>query len=151
MSKEQSECWTCLSNSGIRRISPGPTVYEGKYWLVEHAYPTALKGWMVIVLKRHCEALHALIPEEFAEFGQIQAKVCRLLHEHLKCEKEYLMCLAEAPHFTHIHYHVVPKSHDLPDSLKATRIFSLLNVSAEDAIPPDEIRAFCEQLRVDWE
>ena len=54
------ECWTCKSNLGEKRISPGPTIYEGKYWLVEHAYPIKMIGWLVIVLKRHAEALHEL-------------------------------------------------------------------------------------------
>ncbi len=35
-------CLTCLSNSGAKRISPGPTIYAGAYWYVEHAYPTTL-------------------------------------------------------------------------------------------------------------
>ena len=46
------ECLTCKSNSGEQRISPGPTIYEGQYWLVEHAYPVKRVGWIVIVLKR---------------------------------------------------------------------------------------------------
>lgn len=48
-----STCFTCLSNSGEKRISPGATIYEGQYWLVEHAYPVRRTGWIVIVLKRH--------------------------------------------------------------------------------------------------
>ena len=47
------ECFTCQNISGIRRISPGPFVYEDQYWLVDHAYPTSLKGWLVILTKRH--------------------------------------------------------------------------------------------------
>jgi hypothetical protein len=50
------ECLTCKSNSGEQRISPGPTIYEGEYWFVEHAYPVKRLGWLVIVLKRHEEA-----------------------------------------------------------------------------------------------
>ena len=42
------ECLICCSISGERRISPGPFIYEGAYWLVDHAYPTLLKGWLVI-------------------------------------------------------------------------------------------------------
>ena len=53
-------CHTCESNSGEKRISPGCQIYSGQYWLVEHAYPSDLVGWLVIVLKRHCEKLHEL-------------------------------------------------------------------------------------------
>lgn len=145
-----SECWTCLSNSGVRRISPGQTIYEGQFWLVEHAYPTALKGWLVIVLKRHTESLHTLTQAEFTELGVIQARACHLLHQLLKCEKEYVMCVAEAEHFTHVHFHVVPKPHNLPDALKATKIFAMLKVPVEDAVPPEEVSASCEMLRYHW-
>jgi diadenosine tetraphosphate (Ap4A) HIT family hydrolase len=55
-----------VSNSGDKRISPGCQIFNGKYWLVEHAYPSNLVGWLVIVLKRHCEKLHDLEKEEWA-------------------------------------------------------------------------------------
>ena len=115
---------------------------------MEHAYPTKLKGWLVIVLKRHVEALHDLTFEEFAELAAIQARATQLLHEVLDCEKEYVMCLAEAEHFHHIHVHVVPKLRDLPEELKGANIFALLGEKvADDAIPPEEVKAVCEELR----
>jgi hypothetical protein len=80
------------SNTGEKSISPGPTIFEGKYWLVEHAYPVKTIGWIVIVLKRHAEALHDLTTKEFARWAQIQSKLIPLLHEELHCEKEYVSC-----------------------------------------------------------
>ena len=141
------ECWTCQSNSGEKRISSGPTIFDGKYWLVEHAYPVKTIGWLVIVLKRHMEALHELIPEEFAELAQIQAKAIHLLHEELHCEKEYVSCYAEQEHFQHIHFHVFAKPPGLPDELKGGKSFALLKVISEEAVPPDEIISFCKLLK----
>src|ERR1044071_1337325 len=112
------ECWTCQSNSGEKRISPGPTIFEGQYWLGEHAYPVKAIGWLGIVLKRHKEALHELTPEEFAELAQIQARLIHFLYEELHCEKEYVSCYAEQEHFYHIHFHVFAKPPGLPDGLK---------------------------------
>ncbi|MBN1875800.1 MAG: HIT family protein [Anaerolineae bacterium] len=142
-----SECWSCRSLSGEQRISPGPPVYEGMYWVLEHAYPTALKGWLVVVLKRHAEALHELTPEEFSELALIQARASKLLFEVSGCEKEYLMCLAEAEHFHHIHVHIVPRARDLPDTVKGAKIFALLKPQEDEVVPPDEIKLFCELLR----
>ena len=141
------ECWTCRSNSGERRISPGPTIYEGNYWLVEHAYPVKVAGWIVIVLKRHAEALHELMAEEFAELAQIQARLILLLHEELHCEKEYISCYAEMEHFRHIHFHVFAKPADLPDALRGGGSFALLKVPPEEAVPTSQIISFCELLR----
>lgn len=141
------ECWTCKSNTGEKRISPGPTVFDGKYWLVEHAYPVKTIGWLVIVLKRHAEALHEVTSEEFAELAQIQAKLFPLLHEGLGCEKEYLSCYAEMEHFRHIHLHVFAKPAGFPDELKGGRSFALLKVTPEEAVSPGEIISFCELLK----
>lgn len=144
------ECWTCKSNSGEKRISPGPTIFEGQYWFVEHAYPVKTIGWIVIVLKRHAEALHELTTEEFVELGQIQAKLTHLLYEELRCEKEYVSCYAEIEHFRHIHVHVFAKPANLPEELKGGKSFALLKVSAEEAVSPVETTAFCELLKQKW-
>ena len=141
------ECWTCKSNSGEKRISPGPTIFEGKYWLVEHAYPVQLTGWLVIVLKRHAEALHELTADEFAELGALQSRLTRFLFEELHCEKEYISCYAEMEHFRHIHVHVFARPPDLPDELKGGKSFALLKVAPEEAVPADKIVAFCERLQ----
>lgn len=144
------ECWTCKSNTGEKRISPGPTIFEGKYWFVEHAYPVKTIGWIVIVLKRHAEALHELSAKEFAELGQIQARLIHLLYEVLECEKEYVSCYAEMEHFRHIHVHAFAKPHDLPEEWKGGKSFALLKVSAEEAVSPMETTAFCEILKQKW-
>jgi diadenosine tetraphosphate (Ap4A) HIT family hydrolase len=141
------ECLTCKSNSGEKRISPGPTIFEGKYWFVEHAYPVKRIGWLVIVLKRHAEALHELSAEEFTELGQIQSRITCLLFQELHPQKEYVICFGEAEHFAHIHFHVFAKPHDLPEELKGGNSFALLKVSAEEAVPPREIITFCESLK----
>lgn len=71
-----TDCHTCRSLSGERRISPGPTIYEGRNWLIEHAYPTGLKGWLVIVLKRHADALPR---EEIKTFCEELRTRCKAL------------------------------------------------------------------------
>lgn len=141
------ECLTCKSIRGERRISPGPTIYEGRYWLVEHAYPCGMLGWLVIVLKRHAGALHDLTPGEFAEMGELQGRTTRVLHRVLGCEKEYLACFAEAEGFQHVHLHVVPRAADLPDELKATKLFAMLKPGPGEAVPPEEISQLCISLQ----
>jgi diadenosine tetraphosphate (Ap4A) HIT family hydrolase len=70
---------------------------------VEHAYPTQLLGWLVIVLRRHAEALHELTRDELLELASIQYDVIAELYAALHCQKEYLACYAELAHFQHIH------------------------------------------------
>ena len=141
------ECWSCLSNKGVRRISPGPTIYEGEHWTVEHAYPVATTGWLVIVLKRHAEALHELTASEFAELAGLQKELVRFLFEELHCQKEYISCYAEAEHFHHVHFHVYAKPPDLPSNLKGGKSFALIKVKEDDSIVKEDIIAFCELLK----
>jgi diadenosine tetraphosphate (Ap4A) HIT family hydrolase len=141
------ECLTCKSISGEQPISPAPRIFEGQYWLVDHAYPCKLTGWLVLVLKQHAEALHKLSSEEFTEMGDLLGRAVKALKNVVGSEKEYVMCFAEAEGFQHIHVHIVPKASDLPEELRGPGVFAMLKVSPEDAVPPDELRAFCDTLR----
>ncbi|HEX8219099.1 MAG TPA: HIT family protein [Chloroflexia bacterium] len=140
------DCLTCKSISGERRISPGPTIYETAHWLVEHAYPCSMKGWLVLVLKRHAQALHELTEQESRELGELQGMTTRVLFDVLDCEKEYSMCLAESAGFNHIHVHLVAKPRDLPAELRGVSIFALLK-PGENTVPPGDIERFCEELQ----
>ena len=142
------ECRSCLSLQGIQRISPGPFIYEGHAWVVDHAYPTSLKGWLVIVSKRHVEALHDLTHEEFRELADIQYRLAQIMQAQASIEKEYMMCFAEAEHFQHVHIHFVAKPKDLPQEAKGPRIFAYLNVDPHAAVSPQEIKALSEELKV---
>jgi diadenosine tetraphosphate (Ap4A) HIT family hydrolase len=139
-------CLVCQSLSGEKRISPGPTLYAGRYWMVEHAYPVKMTGWLVIVLKRHAEALHDLSDGEFEELAALQKLTTQALHEAFGCAKEYGICLAESEGFKHLHYHIVARAPDLPETLQETKIFQMLKAGESDALPPAAIEAFCQQL-----
>jgi diadenosine tetraphosphate (Ap4A) HIT family hydrolase len=140
------ECLICKSNSGEKRISPGPTIYDGKFWLVEHAYPTKIKGWLVIVLKRHSEALHDLSVEEFQELSIIESKIVHLQLLAMNCEKEYISCFAEKGQFHHIHFHVFAKPRELSQEYIGTESFKLINTIEEEGIPKEEIIRICNEL-----
>jgi diadenosine tetraphosphate (Ap4A) HIT family hydrolase len=140
------KCLTCLSLSGERRISPGPYIYEGTHWIVDHAYPTTHLGWLVILPKRHIEALHELTRQEFQELAEIEYRLVQVMHTDSSVLKEYMMCFAEGRGFAHVHIHVVPRPVDLPAEIKGPRVFALLAVDAEHAIPAQEITAFCEEF-----
>jgi diadenosine tetraphosphate (Ap4A) HIT family hydrolase len=141
------DCLTCLNLSEERRISPGPFIYKGTYWVVDHAFPTTHPGWLVILPKRHIEALHELTKEEFQELAEIEYKVIQAMHTDPAIQKEYMMCFAEGEGFQHVHIHVVPKPADLPAHLKGPRVFALLAVDEEHAIGTQELTAFCEEFK----
>ena len=69
------ECLTCRSLSGEVLIALGPAIFEGRFWVVEHAYPCKIKGWLVLVLRRHAPALHDLTCEEWAELAIVVPQI----------------------------------------------------------------------------
>lgn len=140
------ECLTCLNLSGERRISPGPFIYQGTYWVVDHAYPTTHLGWLVVLPKRHVEALHELTKEEFQELAEIEYRLVQVMHSDPTVQKEYLMCFAEGEGFHHVHFHVVPKPADLPAEQRGPRIFARIAIGKEQALPAETITAFCEEF-----
>lgn len=105
-----TDCRVCRSISGEARISSGPPIFDGRYWMLEHAYPTRLPGWLVIVLKRHVEALHELTADEFQELAAIQHRAARALRQVVGCAKEYIACFAEMDGFAHLHIHLATQS-----------------------------------------
>lgn len=141
------QCLTCSSLSGTRRISPGPTVHNGRYWVVEHANPCSLRGWLVVVLKRHAEALHELTAAEFEELARLQAACAQALHAVTGCVKEYAMCFGEAPGHHHVHFHVVPRAADLANDLRGAGVFAKIKVSEADALSPASVTKACIELR----
>ena len=143
----RSACLSCRGLAGAPRVSPGPPIHVATYWQVEHAYPSKLVGWLVIVLRRHAIALHELTPEEFAEPGPAPEMTVRAVHEAFGSAKEYAACYAEAQGFEHIHFHVVPRAHDMPEALMGAGSFELLRVSKAEAVDPEEVKAFCDSLQ----
>lgn len=147
MTNLQTEnCLTCRSVARIERISPGPVIYDGNYWIVDHAYPTSHPGWLVIVLKRHAEALHELSREEFQDLGELQYRVVQALAREFACAKEYIMMFAEQAGFSHLHFHVIQRPEGLQADYRGTKIFGRLNVALEEALPAEEIIKVSEQI-----
>jgi diadenosine tetraphosphate (Ap4A) HIT family hydrolase len=133
----------CESNKGVARISPGPPIHEGRYWVVEHAYPSALLGWLVIVLKRHAEALHLLTEAESVELGLLQWASAKTLAALTGCAKEYVAFFAEMPGFHHVHVHVVPRHAQLDPKLRGGNVFALLQATRSDIVGADRVAEFC--------
>ena len=147
---DEADCLACKGLANSPRISPGPSIYIGKHWQVEHAYPSKLVGWLVICLRRHAAALHDLSTEEFSELGPLLERTIRVLHRVTRSAKEYVACYAEQGGFEHVHFHVVPRAHDLPEQYRGAGSFALLEAYASEAAGPDAVRQFCEAMQKDF-
>jgi diadenosine tetraphosphate (Ap4A) HIT family hydrolase len=106
-----------------------------------------MKGWLVLVLRRHVEALHELTHEEFWELAELQARFARLLKQEMDVEKEYSVCFAEVEGFHHIHFHLIAKPRGLADDLRARGFLRCSNQEEREPAPRAEIAEFCVMLR----
>ncbi len=127
--------------------APKYPIHQGENWLLEHtANPTAVLGWLRLIIRRHVEALHELKDTEWLELKQLLAASTSALHAITGSDKEYLMCFAEGEGTRHLHLHVVPKDAKLPEDQRGAKIFSLLNVSADHAVSDEAIQSFITQF-----
>ena len=80
-------------------------------------------------------AVADLTDDEAAELGPLTKRVSAAVQEVVGCDKTYVVQLAEHPDHPHVHFHVIPRPRDLADEHQGPRVFELLGVPAEHAVP----------------
>lgn len=100
-------CVSCDILSGRHGV-PGGTVYEDEFWHVDSVVrPVFWRGLLMVKLKRHCEHLAELTPEEAASLGPILRAACAALSATLDPAKVYVCSLGDG--VKHIHFWVLPR------------------------------------------
>lgn len=147
-----TDCHTCVLLSGrdAGTAPPWDSIIRTAYWDIVHANDTSLLGWLVLVLRRHAEAIDELSEAEAAELGRLQRAVSVFLKADLGCTKTYIMQFAEHPQHPHVHFHVVPRMPELPAAQAGANIFSYLNVDNDERVPESAMNALAERLRQAW-
>lgn len=122
-------------------------IHRTQYWDIVHSYNTALPGWLVIVARRHIEALHELTPDEAAELGALIRGVSVALREVTGCLKTYVVQFAEAAEHPHVHFHVVPRMAGQPEEYRSTRVFAYLGVPEEERVDEERMNEIAARIR----
>lgn len=128
-------------------MTNAPRILETAHWRVEHTCPTSIKGWLVIALARHEEALHQLTEEEFATLARLLRLLSGAPADVLGSEKEYLMQFAEAPGHYHVHFHLVARSSDWPEDLKGSYVMKASGTTVENPLDSDEVTELAWTIR----
>ncbi|HEY9476226.1 MAG TPA: HIT family protein [Mycobacteriales bacterium] len=113
-----------------------------------HAFTTGLPGWLVLLPTRHITALTELDPDAAAELGPLLRDLSQALREVVGCVKTYIVLLAEAERFSHVHFHVIPRMRDQPEQLRGPGIFGMLGLPPEQCVPDAEMDRIAECLSV---
>jgi diadenosine tetraphosphate (Ap4A) HIT family hydrolase len=130
---------TCLVCPRLAVVDPAPrdVIVRTAHWAVAHAFNANLEGWLVVLSRRHVQALDELEPPEADELGGLLRGLTRALRAVVGCEKTYVLLLAESEGYHHVHFHVVPRGADLDPSRRGPGIFGLLGNPDLDVVPPE--------------
>ena len=100
-------CMSCDVLAG-RRSEPGGVIYEDAYWHVgSMVRPVFWPGFLVVKLKRHCEQLSELTPEEAAALGPVLQRTCQAVARVLAPAKVYVCSFGDG--VKHIHFWILPR------------------------------------------
>jgi diadenosine tetraphosphate (Ap4A) HIT family hydrolase len=141
------ECLTCAAGEGRVQLSLVPSLAVTTHWRVEQGHPTTVRGWLVVVLRRHAPALHDLTGEEWTELATVLAASCEALREVVAAEKEYVMQFAEAEGHRHVHLHVVPRLPEWPPELSGPRVMDALHPKDAEPLTLEEVGPTLDALR----
>ena len=113
---------------------PWDRILRAPSWDVVHSYNTALPGWLVLVARRHVEAVDELTDDEAIELGLLLRRVSLALRQVTGCIKTYVIQFAEHPDHRHVHFHIVPRMEDQPEDRRSVRVFAYLGVPPEERV-----------------
>jgi len=95
-----ADCPFCSRKQTIYLESP-------RWWLLRHADPIALAGWMMLASRSHAGGIDELPQEDQAELGVVLGELARAVRAETNCERTYTISFNEA--VRHLHVHVVPR------------------------------------------
>lgn len=143
---------TCNSCQRIHDRNAGKAplwdeIYRSRFWDVVHAYNSSYLGWLVLVLRRHAEAIDELAADEALELGSLLRQVSLALKQELGCSKTYVMQFSESPDHPHVHFHVVARMPEQAPEDRAYRIFRHLGAPLEQRCGEEQLNQLARGIR----
>ncbi len=143
---------TCKSCQLIRQrdrnaAPPWDSIYRSGNWDLAHAYNTSYLGWLVLIARRHIEALDEMTPAEATELGALLRVVSLALKQQTGCQKTYIMQFAESAEHPHAHFHIVPRWADQAPEDLAYRVMRRLGVPLSERCGEAEMNQLALAIR----
>jgi diadenosine tetraphosphate (Ap4A) HIT family hydrolase len=140
-----NDCYPCRHNAATD-LPPREAVVRTDHWRVVHAFNSSLPGWLVLVPAEHVSAFDEVPVEAMAEMGALVGDLSRALREVVGCEKTYVMQFSEAPGFSHLHVHLVPRMPDQPDDRRGPAVFGYLGEDESAWLPTQEMDRIAREI-----
>jgi diadenosine tetraphosphate (Ap4A) HIT family hydrolase len=147
-------CLSCDTLRGAVQV-PGGIVAEDEYWAFFcQARPLTAPGRGFIVLKRHCEHLSEITPQEAAALGPMMRRTAQVMMAVLQPVKVHMGSYGEG--VKHIHWHVMPRMAYLPASnlwiqWLAPWVRILHRLGLKRAYPDEQVAQIAERMRAEFE
>lgn len=134
-------CYTCelIAQRDVGKAPLWDSIVRTEYWDIVHAYNTSLRGWLVLVLRRHIITVAEMTEAEAAVLGNLIRSVSIALQEITGCTKTYVVQFAEQSEHPHVHFHIIPRMPGLSEEYTSTRIFNLLGVPASERVSEESM------------
>ncbi|WP_393086987.1 HIT family protein [Streptomyces sp. LN704] len=132
------DCYACGMEAGFDDLPPRECVAHDQFWRVAHVFDTAVRGWLVLLPRRHVTAVHDLTDAEASALGVWQVGLSRALRGVTGCTKTYVVQFAEAEGFAHVHFHIVPRMTDLRPEHRGPGIFELLRGPEQERVTTEQ-------------
>ncbi len=144
-----SDCLSCqlLRKRDQGEAPPWDSIYRSEYWDLAHAYNTSYLGWLVLILRRHIEALDGLTFAEAADLGALIRETSLALKQQAGCQKTYVMQFAESADHPHVHFHIVPRMPEQAPADIAYRVMRQLGVPLAERCDEAEMNALALAIR----
>jgi diadenosine tetraphosphate (Ap4A) HIT family hydrolase len=145
-----SPCLSCRTLAGEVQ-PPGGIIYNNSHWVVFlRSRPLLTPGQGFIVLKRHCEDVASLTPEEAATLGEVMRRAAMTYTHVLAAERVHFGLYAEE--IRHIHLHVLPRTRALPAGNIPTTLLGvwyavLQTLRLRHSCSDDEVADVADSLR----
>lgn len=144
-----TDCLSCrrISERDRGEAPVWDSVYRSQFWDLAHAYNTSYLGWLVLIARRHIEALDELTAAEAAELGSLLREVSLALKRRTGCQKTYIMQFAESRDHPHVHFHIVPRMPDQAPADIACRAMRHLGAPMRERCDEREMNAMALAIR----
>ena len=148
----EKNCPSCDILSG-KTPSLGGVIYENDAWHVDSIRPPVVwKGFLIVKLKRHCEHIAQLTPQEALSLGPTLQSTCHALSDVLHPAKIYVCSFGDG--VKHIHFWILPRPAEMQPGMHAvmrsldvrTALTRILGVK-KWIVPNVEIERLAEKLR----
>ena len=142
-----SACYACDHNNEFANLPRRDHTIVERGWIATHVINCALPGWLVLLPLGHVEKLHELSAEEESALGDLRTRLSSVLVAVTSCTKTYVVLFAEAPGFTHLHSHLVPRMSAFRDAQIGIGVFDYLSRPEADWVTAAERDDIARQVR----